>query len=80
MGVRPLPSLGLPRCLLGCPRVSAISGRCPLVVVVGLPVVGFVVVSRSPVCRLAFESAATLLCRAGFPAEMRTLILGHVMP
>ena len=47
---------------------------------VGLPVIGFVVVSCSPVCRPTFESAATLLCRAGFPAEMRTLSLGHVMP
>ena len=80
MGVRPLPSLGLPRCLLGYLRVSAISGRYPLVIVVGLPVVRFVMVSRSPVCRLAFESTATLLCRAGFPARMRTLSLGHVMP
>ena len=80
MGVRLLPSLDLPRCLLGCPQVSAISGRCPLVAVVGSPVVGFVVASRSPVCRPTFESAATLLCRAGFLVVMRALSLGHVMP
>ena len=79
IGVHPLPSLGLPQCLLGYPQVFAISGRCPLVGVVGLPIVGFIVVSRSPVYRPAFESTVTLLCRAGFPAEMRTLSLGHVI-
>ena len=80
MGVRPLPSLGLPRCLLGYLRVSTISGRCPLVIVVRLPVIRFVILSRSPVYQLAFESTATLLCRVGFPAKMRVLSLGHVMP
>jgi hypothetical protein len=80
VGVRLLPSLDLPRCLLGCPRVSAISGRYPLVDVVASPPDGFVVVSRFSMCRPTFESAATLLGRAGFPAVMRTLILGHVLP
>ena len=80
MDIRPLPSLGLPQCLLGYPQVFAISSCCPLVSVVGLPIIGFVVVLRSPVCQPAFKSTATLLCRAGFPAEMRTLSLGHIMP
>ena len=60
VGIRLLPSLGLPRCLLGCLQVSTTSGRCPLVVVVGSPRVGFVVVSRFSVCRPTFESTATL--------------------
>ena len=80
MGVRPLPFLGLPRCLLGYLLVSTISSRCPLVVVVRLPVIRFVIVSRSPIYRPTFESTATLLYRAGFPAKIRTLILGHIIP
>ena len=77
--IRPLPSLGLPQCLLGYPQVFTISSCYFLVGVVRLPIVGFIVVSRSPVCRLAFKSAVTLLCRTGFLAEMRALSLGHVM-
>jgi hypothetical protein len=80
VGVYPLPSLDLPRCLLGGLRVSAISGRCPLVVVVASPPIGFVVVSRFSIRRLSFKSAITLLGRAGFPAVMRTLVLGHAVP
>jgi len=80
IGIRPLPSLGLPQCLLGGPQVSAISGCCPLVVVVGSPPVGFVMVSRFSMRRPPFESAATLLCRAGFPVVLHALILGHNMP
>ena len=73
-----LPSLDLPRCLLGCPRVSAISSRCLLVVVVVPPFVVFVVVSRHSVRRPSFESAATLQGRACFPALLHTLVLGHI--
>ena len=78
-GVRSLPSLGLPQCLLGYPQVFAISGHYPLVGVVGLPIIGFVVVSCSPICQPTFESTVTLLGCVGFLAEMCVLSLGHVM-
>jgi len=45
--------------------------------VVGSPPVGFVVVSRFSVWRPPFKSAATLLCRAGSPAVLHALVLGH---
>ena len=44
MGNCPLLSLDLSQCLLEGPQVFAISGCCSLVVVDGLPSVGFVVV------------------------------------
>ena len=80
MGGHSLPSLGLPQCLLGGPQVFAISGHCPLVVVGGLPPVGFVVVSRFSVRCPPIKSAVTLLGHAGFLVAMRTLVLGHSMP
>ena len=75
-----LPSLDLPWCLLGCPRVSAISGQYLLVVVVVPPFIIFVVVSRHSVRRPSFKSAATLQGRACFPAVLHILVLGHIMP
>ena len=80
MGVRLLPSLDLPRCLLGGPRVSAISGHYSLVVMVASPPVRFIVVSRFSIRRLPFEFAATIPCRAGFPAVLHILVLGHPIP
>ena len=79
MSVHFLPSLDLPRCLLGCPRVSAISSRCLLVVVVMPPFIIFIVVSRHSIQRPSFESAATLQGRACFLAVLYTLVLGHIM-
>ena len=50
MGICSLPSPSLPQCFLEYLQVSAISGHCPLVIVVGLFIVAFVIVLRSPVC------------------------------
>ena len=80
MGGHPLPSLNLPQCLLGGPQVFAIFGCCSLAVVVGLPLIRFIVVSRFSVRRSPVESAATLLGCTGFPVVMRALVLGHSLP
>ena len=44
------------------------------------PPVRFIIVSRFSIYQPTFKSAVTLLCRTGFPAIIRTLILGHIMP
>ena len=80
VGVRFLPSLDLPRCLLGYPRVSAISSQCLLVVIVVPPFIVFIVVSHYSVRHPSFKSTVTLQGRTCFPAVLYTLVLGHIMP
>jgi len=79
VGIRPLLSLDLLQCLLGGPQVSAISGCCPLVVIVGSPPARFIIVSQFSIQLPPFKSAATLLYYAGFLAMLHALILGHDM-